>query len=256
MIRGEPTAAIIDADFFVYRIGFSCEDEEQSLAEARLTEWFTDIVYFKLKVDTFKAYITGKTNFRNEIAVTHPYKGNRKDFVKPKHYEALRSRLIRMGAEVTDNEEADDAVAIESCRSNSWIVHQDKDLDQLEGWHYNPIKEHKYYVTAFEGLKNFYRQMLTGDRIDHIVGLRGIGPVKADRLIKDCNTEIELYTAVCEAYEKAGEPLERVIENARLLWLRREEGQLWEPPIETKQRKGEGQELTAMGAEEAARVCS
>lgn len=230
----EPTVALLDADFFVYRIGFSCQEETQQIAEARLTEWLTDIVYFHLKAEDYKAWITGKSNFRNDIAVTHPYKGNRKDFVKPVHYDALRSRLIRMGAVVTDNEEADDAVAIESCRDNYWIVHQDKDLDQLTGWHYNPVKNEKYYVTELEGLANFYKQMLVGDRTDNIVGLKGIGPVKAAKILKGCTTEQELYKAVCRAYEKAGEPPERITENARLLWLRREPGQMWEPPNETK----------------------
>lgn len=248
----EPTVALIDADFLVYRIGFSSQDEPQPVAEARLTEWLTDLVYFQLKAEDYKAWITGKTNYRNQLAVTHPYKGNRKEFVKPVHYDALRQRLMRLGAVVTDNEEADDAVAIESCRGNYWIVHQDKDLDQLEGWHYNPVKNEKYYVSKFEGLRNFYKQMLTGDRIDNIVGLKGIGPVKADKLLTDCTTELDLYQAVCAAYEKAGESPDRVLENARLLWLRREEQQLWEPPHEAEQCKEQGTNPSTMGSEEAA----
>lgn len=243
----EPKVALIDADFLVYRIGFTTENDTQAEAEARLTELLTDIVYFKLKAEDYKAYITGKSNFRFDIAVTHPYKGNRKDFVKPKHYEALRSRLIRLGAVVTEGEEADDAVGIECCKANYWMVHQDKDLNQLPGWHYNPVKGEKYYVTEFEGLKSFYKQLLMGDRVDNIVCLKGIGTVKADKILKDCTTEIELYQAVSEAYEKTEEPAERLLENARLLWLRRTEGELWEPPNETKQCEEQGTALAAMG---------
>lgn len=250
MIKPEPTVALIDADFLVYRVGFSTEDEEQNIAEARLTELLTDIVYFRLKADDYKAYITGKSNFRFDVAVTHEYKGNRKDFVKPKHYDALRTRLIRMGAVVTENEEADDAVGIVSGQGNYWIVHQDKDLDQLPGWHFNPIKNQKYYVTEYEGLRNFYQQILTGDRIDNVVGLKGIGPVKAEKILKNCKNEKELFEAVCKAYEKAEEPIERLIENAKLLWLRREAGQVWEPPIETKQCEEQGKTATAVGGEE------
>ena len=229
-----PKVALIDADFLVYRIGFSCEDAEVQLAKNRLTEWLTDMVYINLQCDDYKAWITGKTNFRNELAVTVPYKGNRKDFVKPKHYDALREHLIRLGAKVSDQEEADDAVAIESCLDNYWIVHQDKDLNQLPGHHYNPVTDERYYVTEFQGLKSFYTQMLVGDRTDNIQGLHMIGPKKAEKILKDCKTEGDLFQAVKKAYEEKEEPFERLVENGRLLWLRREPGQIWEPPSETK----------------------
>jgi hypothetical protein len=222
----------VDADFLVYRIGFASEDDDEQYARSRATEWLTDMIYFDLKCEDYKAWITGKDNFRYQVAVTHPYKGNRRDLKKPKHYEALRGHLERLGAVVTDGEEADDAVGIESAKGNYWLVHVDKDLDQLPGWHYNPVKKEEYYVDEFQGLYNFYKQILTGDRIDAIVGLKGIGPVKAAKILEGCKTEQELYEAVCEAYKDKGEAQERVIENGQLLWLRRFEGQLWTPPGE------------------------
>lgn len=251
-MKPEPTKALLDADFLVYRVGFSTQEEEETDAHARLIEQFNTIVYFDLSCEGYKAYITGKKNFRYDIAVTHPYKGNRKDFVKPKHYDYLRNLLMRMGAEMTDGIEADDAVGIESFKDNYWIVHQDKDLDQLPGWHYNPVKQLKYYVTEFDGLYNFYKQLLVGDRVDNIVGLHGIGPVKATKILDGCKTEEELYLAVQKAYAKANEPYDRIIENARLLWLQREEGQIWEPPIEAKQCEEQGTTATAVGNEETA----
>jgi hypothetical protein len=41
-----------------------------------------------------------------------------------------------------------------------------------------------------------------------------------------------MYKACVEAYESKDMTEERVIENARLLWLRRKENELWEPPYE------------------------
>ena len=158
--KDRPVEAIVDADFLVYKVGFSNEDEEERWALNRLTEWFTDIIYMRLKCDDYRAWITGKTNFRFEIATTVPYKGNRKDAPKPKHYDALRKHLMKLGAIMTEGEEADDAVAIASTKGNYWIVHVDKDLDQLPGWHYNPVKDEEYYVTEFEGLYSFYKQIL------------------------------------------------------------------------------------------------
>lgn len=229
-IPPKPTEAVIDADFLVYSVAFSCKDVEEQWAKNRLTEWLTDMVYIRLKCTDYKAFITGKSNFRYSLAKTVPYKGNRKDVEKPEHYEALRKHLTRLEAVTTEGEEADDAVGIEVNGKNVWIVHVDKDLDQLPGWHYNPVKDLEYFITEEEGLKSFYLQMLTGDRIDNIQGLKGIGPVKAARLLKGLTTGKEMYKAVVEAYKAAKEPVERVLENGCLLWLRRTEGQLWQPP--------------------------
>lgn len=241
MSSKQPSIALVDADVMVYRIGFASENDSESTARARLVEWFTDIVYIDLKCDDYSAWITGKTNYRYDIAKTVPYKGNRKDMKKPKHYEYLRDVLVRrLGAIVTEGEEADDAVAIASTENPSaWIVHVDKDLDQLPGLHYNPVKCEKYTVTEFEGLRNFYKQILTGDRTDNIEGIHGIGPVKAAKILSECKTEQELYEAVWKTYQKNELPQERLLENGQLLWLRRTPGQMWSLPSISQDASGQ-----------------
>jgi 5'-3' exonuclease len=77
-------------------------------------------------------------------------------------------------------------------------------------------------------MKFFYTQILTGDRADNIGGLHGVGPVKASKILQGCETENELWDAVVKAYEG---DVEHVLENARLLWLRRYEGEIWCQPI-------------------------
>jgi 5'-3' exonuclease len=223
----KPSVALIDADIFVYRVGFASEDVEEKFCLARVTELIHEIVYTDLQCDDYKAYITGKGNFRNEIAVTEPYKGNRKDAKRPVHYEAIRHHLQRLGAELVEGQEADDAVAIEASTNGGWIVSIDKDLDQVAGWHYNFVKKEEYYVTEEQGLRSFYTQILTGDRIDNVIGLKGIGPVKAAKILAECKTEQELYDACLKAYDG---DVERVTENGRLLWLRRSPQQVWFPP--------------------------
>jgi DNA polymerase I len=217
-----PRLAIIDADILTYRVGFASEDVSEEICLGRVTKLVNEIVYQELQCDDYKAYITGKGNYRNDIAVTEPYKGNRKDAKKPVHYEAIRKHLQRLGAELVEGQEADDAVAIEATKTGGWIVSIDKDLDQVAGWHYNFVKREEYYVTEEEGLRNLFTQVLTGDRIDNIVGLKGIGPVKAQKLLQDCKTEREYYEACLKAYD--GNQL-RVDENLNLLWLRRETNQ-------------------------------
>ena len=221
--------ALIDGDILVYRIGFASEDEPESIAIARCCEFIEDIILFN-GFDEYQGYLTGKGNFRNDIAKTAPYKGTRVA-PKPAHYLVLREHLqVKYGFMMTQDIEADDAVAI-ACyaipEDEMIMVHIDKDLNQLRGWHYNYRKKEKYHVTELEGLHSFYIQMLTGDRIDNIIGLKGIGPVKAKRILEECQTEHEMYLAVLEAYEGNEE---RVLENGQLLWLQRSHDQLWTPP--------------------------
>lgn len=231
-MQERPSTAFVDADYLVYRVGCRSNDVSETIACSRLQEALFDTVFVKLKCDDYDAFITGKTNFRFGVAATHPYKGNRKHLEKPLHYEALRDKLVALGATISDNQEADDDVGIASTKYEGWIVHVDKDLNQLPGWHYNPVKDETYFVTPFEGLVSFYTQLLTGDKIDNIVGLYGIGPVKAAKLLKGCETEQQLYEAVVASYAAHGEKPERVLENGQLLFLSRFEGQRWSPPNE------------------------
>lgn len=221
--------ALIDADSLIYAVGFSANDVEAPYAISRLEATMIELC-MDIECDDYKGFLTGKGNYRNDIAVTAPYKGQRVAD-KPTHFTALREHLINSwGFVVTEGIEADDAVAIAAYaepEDDTIMVHIDKDLNQLRGWHYNYRKKEKYYVPEFAGLVSFYTQMLTGDRIDNIKGIKGIGPVKAAKLLKDCTNEEELYEAVLKAYD--GDTA-RVLENGQLLWLQREKGQLWQPP--------------------------
>lgn len=221
--------AFIDADSLCYAVGFSSNDAEEYIAIARLEETMTELC-MDLDCEDYKGFLTGKGNFRDSIAVTVPYKGQRAS-EKPVHLQALRDHLVNSwGFTVVNDIEADDAVGIAAYavpEDESIMVHIDKDLNQFRGWHYNYRKKEKYYVSEFEGLKSFYTQILTGDRIDNIVGLKGIGPVKAKRILEECTNENELYQAVLKAYE--GDQ-QRVLENGQLLWLQREANQVWQAP--------------------------
>ena len=223
------TKALIDADSLVYAIGFSSQDIEEPLAKWRMDETVSTILT-DLGTKTYTGWLTGKKNFRNDIAVTVPYKGQRVA-PKPEHYAALRDHLVKKWKfEITEGIEADDAVAIATYavpEDETIMVHIDKDLNQLRGWHYNYRKKEKYHIEELEGLRNFYTQILTGDRIDNIIGIKGIGPVKAKRILEKCTTENEMYLACLEAYDRNEE---RVLENGQLLWLQREVNQLWTPP--------------------------
>ena len=133
-------------------------------------------------------------------------------------------------AVVSYGEEADDLIskAAAALDYNCVVASIDKDMLQLPCWHFNFGKNEWTKVTPFEGIRFFYTQILTGDRADNIIGLYGIGPKKAEKLLEGCDTEEDMWETVLKAYDGN---LDRVVENARLLWLRRHDDELWEPPI-------------------------
>lgn len=228
--------ALIDADIIGYRVSFACKDEDIIAAKRTVDGYIYDILMCGVDncfdgcyVDKWKLYLTGKDNFRHQIATTAVYKGNR-TAEKPKHLSKIREYMsVNHGAEIVNGQEADDAIAIDATKhgEDCVIVSVDKDLDQLTGWHFNFVKNINYYVTPEEAQLNFYRQILTGDAADNIIGIKGIGKVKADKILSECKTEKEMYDACIKAYD---DNTDRVIENARLLWLRRYDNELWEPP--------------------------
>jgi hypothetical protein len=226
--------ALIDLDIVTYRIGFSSNDVNWPICRSRVDEFLENLLVFHLDVDDYEGWLTdGSNNFRNAIAKTQPYKGQRKGD-KPVHYEAIRNYLVSSwGAKVETEQEADDAIGIRATElgDDCVICTIDKDLDNIPGHHFNFVKNERCYVTVESALRNFYRQILTGDRIDNVQGLRGIGPVKADRILGYSSlVSSEYYRKVVEAY---GGDSQRVIENAQLLWIRTKPGEIWQPPAET-----------------------
>ncbi len=221
---------IIDGDILCYRVGFACNEETEKVAIRTMADMLEELIFIELSSNIHVGYLTGKDNYRHDIAKTQPYKGNRKDASRPVHLHSLREYLITAwDFRVADGQEADDAIGIHATltRDNSIIVSIDKDLDMIPGHHYNPVKKDHYYVNDKEAIKNFYRQILTGDKVDNVQGLRGIGPKKADKILGDFDTDLAMYEAVLKAYDGDAE---RVLENGQLLWIRRKGGELWQPP--------------------------
>lgn len=185
-------------------------------------------------IDKILIYITAddKSNFRYQIAKTKPYKGNRTE-PKPIHYDAVRQYLLeKHKATLVSGMEADDAIGIEATQNESIIASIDKDLDMIPGKHYNFVKKVFYYVNADEADYNFFRQMLTGDTVDNIPGVPGIGPKKADNLLKsvdgcpDLVWEYGSYWTVLEHityrnYQDRGLDAAYFNEMADLIWIRR-----------------------------------
>ena len=220
---------LVDGDIVAYRSAYSSEGKTKQEAEEKTDEVMDEITFSTTdRGEKVEVFLTGKGNFRYDISPT--YKANRKDTVKPEHLSHVRDYLVKAwDAVISSGVEADDLIAMRATELGfkCVIVSTDKDFKQIPCRHYNPMKDEWLEVEEFEGLTFFYSQILTGDRSDNVEGLYRVGPVKAKAILDGATTEEELYEKVVEAYE-GNEEL--VVMNARLLWLRRKEEELWLPP--------------------------
>ncbi len=225
---------LIDGDIVAYRSAFATQDlfpkDAEEKAEILLDYILEETLEFPTP-DQYEIYLTGSGNFRHQIAKSYEYKGNRKSAEKPIHLYHIRQYMVdKFDAIVSEGEEADDLIAIEATRlgPDTVVASIDKDMLQIPCHHFNFGKNEWKTVDEWSGLQFFYNQILTGDREDKIGGLYRVGPVKATKMLSEAKTEKDLWEACVKAYDG---DVDRVIENARLLWLRRTEGEIWQPPV-------------------------
>jgi len=206
--KGKPfDKCFIDADSIVYRIALKTDISLKKAMEyydraIEEIQWETcsGRVYVALK---------GEGNFRYDIEPD--YKGQRKvsnvDEAVVERRKDLNEYAYSLGHFKSDNCEADDVVSIWAQQSldakeHYVIAHIDKDIDMVEGWHYNFTKETLYYICKDQGYRKMCLQMLTGDSTDNIQGLVGIGPKKAEKLLADVS-KADMLAKVQEAWEEA-----------------------------------------------------
>ena len=123
-----------------------------------------------------------------------------------------------------DQIEADDLLGIMLTNGrveNPILCSIDKDLLGIPGWHYNWNKDSwPTYVSQEEADHNWLVQLLTGDATDGIRGIEGIGPVKANKLIKKYRSIMDLQSVPEMAkyiYEKEEIDLDRFYETLYLV---------------------------------------
>lgn len=264
--------AIIDGDIFRYQIG-SIEMENELATPylegtriARMPAPVSEIekivdetikhILKSTGADSYIVCLSGKGNFRLDIAKQQPYKGNRDpNQSRPYHYGTVGDHIIGNHPHiVVDGIEADDWMAIEQRKDseNNIICSRDKDLKTCYGWHYRwacgekqpEVKNH--WISEFDSKAFFFHQMLIGDNTDNICGCgkrvemmwggkicmrrKGIGEKAAEKLLCNCNTVQELYDVVSDCYQKEfGDDWEDVmLENARLLYIGQQADELFD----------------------------
>lgn len=224
----------VDSDYLVYRVGFAVKDDEP--VEYALATVRTSInnIWEKFGKQG-QLFLTGKENFRDRVATIQIYKGNRDPANKPKYYSEIREYMIaHHPTTIVNFMEAEDRCGIiqySAKERNTCIVGVDKDLLCIPGWHYNPVKDVMQYVTLPEANENFWTQVLTGDRVDNIRGIEGMGPKTAAKIIKPCERDWNrMQEAVLAEYEKVygNEGWAAMHETAQLIWILRKENETYD----------------------------
>lgn len=262
---------LIDGDLIAYELAFGCQRFEEDQLTLVPVEEVNKRVLAKIGEICAEVYateppvlfFTGKTNFRNDIAKSKPYKGNRKGD-KPHYLKYIRSFLMaNYESELVEGLEADDLMSMRQTErlkfKDTIICTRDKDLRQVPGLHYGwecgkqpsfgPKWVDKHGYLELKGGKKLkgagdmllYAQMLTGDNTDNIGGARGWSDIKTYNLLKDCEDELSLYNAVEGVYnELYGEQAMTLLtETANLVYMIRKadilNGELepvfWRAPI-------------------------
>lgn len=155
------------------------------------------------KEDDQTLFFSGKRNFRKEIFPS--YKANRKG-PKPEHLADVTKHAVdHWNTVVCQGYEADDGIcmaAYERGLDNVVIVSADKDFRQIPCEIFSTYSLTTVHPTEEEADYNFWMQALTGDSVDNIKGIPGIGPKKAEKILSNCPSGWSLGMAVAEAYEE------------------------------------------------------
>ena len=259
---------LIDADVLAYACACIGEEKNED-GEINILPFHQIEPYIENRVEEIMEaigtttrpfmFLTGDDNFRYDIATVKPYKDKR----QPKPYHLANVRVYirsRYNTYLSKGCEADDllAMAMHNYRRDDIpcvLCTIDKDLLQVEGWHYRwetwnspEVKLHfvdslgklegeyeegvsaktgkptrKFLTQKFkgEGYLWFMAQILVGDVVDNIPGLKGCGAKAAYDLLEGASTKEEALSLVVKAYKDSyGESYERELtEQARLVYM-------------------------------------
>jgi hypothetical protein len=278
--------ALIDGDIIVYKIayekqpltgeaqeGFSSTGATSS-AEAHDERSWESV---KESIDSFMQHLRTRTRtthyagflspkraegFRNEFAKTAKYKGNRETRELPYWFQGIKDYLIsEYNFQQLTKIEADDAMSIVQTAiareggHESIICSIDKDLMQVGGKHFNWQHDTFYQVDHVKGYKMLWKQALTGDSTDNIIGCGeriekvygskakkagekyiarvGVGPKEADKIIEEAgNLAVLPGRVLVEFINRYGlhKGINMYHEAFNLVFMLRE-WPIWEPPL-------------------------
>ena len=230
-----PRLALIDGDLLLWLGAYYNKDRHDDAAMLQYLDTVITEILLATKADQYSGFIQGKNkSHRHELY--KDYKANRP--FKPEWFLEnqlrLHDGLRKWQFQFAEYEETDDAIAsaVEVCRyepeTTTIVCSSDKDFNQLETEIYNTRNKTTTYVTPEDAQFNLCCQILSGDSIDNIKGLPGIGIIKAARLLRRSDTldTTSFYQralrAYIEAYKSDAEGLLEFAHNTIKITLKRD----------------------------------
>ena len=233
--------AVIDADSLAHIISYNHRDIDDVDMVIDATDDFVHSILQAAQATLYIGLLGAKDteaqpaiNFRHAVAITKPYKGQRKE--KPEWYQKwapiIEGHLSSTWKFIRcqHNMEADDLVAslmhfmsgASSCTPT--CCDNDKDLYQIPGHHFDFRKNQAKWVISDVATYNLCYQILIGDSTDNIPGLFKCGPVLAEKILNTEGVEASnmLVTVLHSFMSKLGEckGVESFYENYMLCKLR------------------------------------
>ena len=180
----------------------------------------------KTEADIHTLCLSSRDNFRNDLPLPTPYKGNRKDTVKPEHLDSCKRYLYKeYPTDVRDNLEADDLLSILGYEylkegHEAIICSNDKDTLQATGLYmFNYTKEDPEVFSIPDlgylvkepnkisgcGFMYLAYQTLAGDSTDgykpSYLSKEKLGDVGVYKILKDLKDHREVSQAVLDTYQ-------------------------------------------------------
>ena len=157
---------------------------------------------------------SGKSSntFRYSIAISKEYKGNRKTDKLTVEEFKLKMELMNYAMESIIKEkaclifpdlEADDILSMLQDK-NTYIISNDKDLNQIPGLHIDHANYAVTKVSQEEAIMSLAKQLITGDSVDNIGGIKDLGPAKAAKLLSETDAKNCLNVVYREYKKKYG----------------------------------------------------
>lgn len=198
------TVLIVDADPLMFRSAYNKRSAEEALEV--FYERLDDIKNLTF-CDEYKIAVYGIDNYRKDFFADYKNTPNRINAKanNPLFFE-LRELLVEEGEVVAaDGMEADDLVRIwaeehKAKGDKTVIASVDKDLQCIPGHHYLIHRDELIFVEEDQADIHYWSQILTGDSVDNIRGLRGIGPKKAAGILEGAESSTERMQRVIDKY--------------------------------------------------------
>lgn len=240
---GKGLTALVDADFIKYkvtykiatRIPLGLEEQERNEMIIEIINEVLNYYVYCTEADRYIFVFSDKTKnlHRYHSALEREYKGKR---TYEEKYEGEWSDLAFISGYLNHTlttikvpgMEADDVVSLMQ-RENTFIISEDKDLDQVPGIHYDlsPLRKGNdgfFYETGYNDAINcLVKQMITGDSTDNIVGVPGKGLAYFRDHVEPITSPFQKWSKVMSVYfEKYGpyKGIHHFVENFNLLAMR------------------------------------